>query len=232
MEELEKALRATFEDYRLSKTEKVAFRDLLEDYKHEADTLSFVRNKAFDLVNQHMQTEKIFDVGAYKWLEHIVKSIDTVRTNGLSTIRNEVYFSPGSECKNCIVSLIGNAKESVDVCVFTISDNDISDALYSAHKNNITVRIITDNDKANDLGSDVDNLRDKGLPVIKDISSNHMHHKFAVVDSRYLINGSFNWTRSASKYNNENITVLGDPELIGRFSKKFNEMWLEFGGAV
>jgi len=229
MKELERALRDTFEDYRLSKTEKVAFRDLLEDYKHETDTLSFVRNKAFDLVNQHMQTERSFDVGAYKWLEHIVKSIDSARASNLSGIKNEVYFSPGCECKNRIVSLINNARNSVDVCVFTISDDGISDALYAAHKRNVSVRIITDNDKANDLGSDVDNLRDKGLPVVKDVSPNHMHHKFAVVDSRYLINGSFNWTRSASKYNNENITVVGDADLVDKFSKKFDEMWLEFG---
>jgi len=55
-----------------------------------------------------------------------------------------------------------------------------------------------------------------------------MHYKFALVDATYLINGSFNWTRSATKYHNENITLLTDPELIKAFANKFEDMWHQF----
>ncbi len=228
MNELEKALRNTFEDYCLSKDEKYDFRELLLEHKDDANTMSFVRNKAFEIVNQHMREKNVFDSNAFKWLEQIAKTIDSVRTVQPAQIKNEVYFSPGSNCKKRIISLINNAIQAVDICVFTISDDDISDAIYSAHKRKILVRIITDNDKANDKGSDVDYLSKKGLSIVKDHSANHMHHKFALIDSTYLINGSFNWTRSASKYNNENITILTDPELTSRFSEKFEDLWREF----
>jgi mitochondrial cardiolipin hydrolase len=232
LEKLETALKETFDDYRLSKGEKHAFRELLLPYKNDAEALSFVRNRAFKLINSHMQEAKTFDSIAYKWLEHIVKLLDSVRSDKPHGLSSEVYFSPGSDCKNRIVSLINNAKKSIDACVFTISDDDISHALLSAHKRNIIVRVITDNDKANDLGSDVDRLAQQGLAVIKDISPNHMHHKFALVDDIYLINGSFNWTRSASKYNNENIVILSNDKLLEQFSRKFEEMWQEFGGVT
>ncbi len=228
MDELEKMLRNTFEDYRLAKDEKYNFRELLLEHKDDNNTISFVRNKAFEIVNQHMREKNVFDSNAFKWLEQIAKTIDAVRAVQPAQIKNEVYFSPGSNCKNRIIPLINNAKQTIDVCVFTISDDDISDAIYSAHKRKVKVRIITDNDKANDLGSDVDYLSKKGLSIIKDISTNHMHHKFALIDSIFLINGSFNWTRSASKYNNENITILTDPELTIQFSEKFEDLWREF----
>lgn len=229
MKELEKTLRKTFEDYRLSKDEKYAFRDLLQAYRDDVDILSFVRNTAFDMAGEHMRKQQTFDANAYRWLEHIIKSIDSTRASSTVGKASEAYFSPGTDCKDRIISLIDAAEKDIGVCVFTISDNDISHSLHRAHERGIPVRIITDNDKANDTGSDVEFLARKGLKVVKDRTRNHMHHKFCLVDQTYLINGSFNWTRSASKHNDENITILFDPELIEKFSRKFEEMWRAFG---
>tara|TARA_R110001592_G_scaffold341474_2_gene630581 strand:+ start:15757 stop:16116 length:360 start_codon:yes stop_codon:yes gene_type:complete len=115
----------------------------------------------------------------------------------------------------------------MDICVFTISDNNISEAILSAHKKGINVRVISDNDKANDKGSDVYYLAEKGVDVKLDTSPNHMHHKFAIFDQKVLVNGSFNWTRSASTVNEENITVLYDASLITSFTTTFESLWNE-----
>lgn len=42
---------------------------------------------------------------------------------------------------------------------------------------------------------------------------------------KILINGSFNWTRSASTVNEENITVLYDARLIALFTQEFESLW-------
>ena len=67
-----------------------------------------------------------------------------------------------------------------------------------------------------------------GLPVRMDSSENHMHHKFAVIDSKVLVNGSFNWTRSATDYNQENILVTDEPKLVSAYLEEFESLWLEF----
>ena len=46
-----------------------------------------------------------------------------------------------------------------------------------------------------------------------------MHHKFIIVDDELLLNGSFNWTVTAVKSNNENIVATSDPDLIQSFLK-------------
>ncbi len=89
----------------------------------------------------------------------------------------------------------------------------------------LAVRIITDNEKAEDEGSDIDWLRESGIPVRVDRTQYHMHHKFAVFDGELLLSGSYNWTRGAALYNDENLIVTSDPRLIAAFSKAFEKLW-------
>ena len=52
-----------------------------------------------------------------------------------------------------------------------------------------------------------------------------MHHKFAISDNKLLLNGSYNWTKSASTENNENIAVTNDINLVKSFQKEFERLW-------
>ena len=46
-----------------------------------------------------------------------------------------------------------------------------------------------------------------------------------LVDGAWLLNGSFNWTRSASVNNEENLLVTDDAVLIGAYRREFEELW-------
>lgn len=63
-------------------------------------------------------------------------------------------------------------------------------------------------------GSDVQRLKDAGIPVRHDNSRYYMHHKFCIFDEKLLANGSFNWSRQAVMYNYENIVIYDDRELV------------------
>ncbi len=56
-----------------------------------------------------------------------------------------------------------------------------------------------------------------------------MHHKFALFDGRSLLNGSYNWTRSAFTQNEENVVVGSDLRLIDIFQAQFDKMRADFG---
>ena len=59
---------------------------------------------------------------------------------------NKVSFSPGDDCLNDIIELIQSADKYLDVCVFTISDNRISDELIKAYNSGVDIRVISDNE--------------------------------------------------------------------------------------
>lgn len=224
IQELEQLLIDSLEDFKLSQDEKAVFRgfsDTLSD-----DQLRFLRNKAFDLSRGYIEEGGEKALRVHNWLDRLVKVIQPLEKK--TQIQPEAYFSPGTDCRNKIIRLIETAKQSIDICVFTISDNKITQAIFAAFKRGVVVTIISDNDKSNDRGSDIDYLSEHGVKVILDKSSYHMHHKFAVFDNRILLNGSFNWTRSATDANEENITVLADPALVLQFRERFEDLKRKF----
>eukprot|EP00033_Pygsuia_biforma_P001613 GCRY01001815.1.p1 GENE.GCRY01001815.1~~GCRY01001815.1.p1 ORF type:complete len:184 (+),score=9.04 GCRY01001815.1:98-649(+) len=151
------------------------------------------------------------------------------------------HFDPAKTCtrKNCtfshintslseLVDWLRKAKQTLDVCVFTITCDEISNVLMEIHSKGVKLRIITDDDQASSKGSDIEKFREKGMLVKTDHSPHHMHHKFAVIDGQILINGSFNWTRSAVLHNRENVVISEDPDLATTFKNEFQKLWNEF----
>jgi len=220
---IETMLRNSFEDRRLSGEEKSEILILAEQLSDEQRR--FARNRCFDIFRENLQcnSEQSNLNMATRWLERTLKCLDTP-----SVPEPDVFFSPGYECRNAIIDLCRKARHSIDICVFTISDNPLSNELVAASQRGVKIRIITDNDKALDQGSDVHDLAAKGIPVKTDNSPHHMHHKFAIIDNATLINGSFNWTRSASERNQENIMVSHHPKALSAFHRTFTNLWQAF----
>lgn len=216
----------SFEDYKLDNTERRALADQLATAELKADDLSYLRNQSFSLVQQIIR-ESGDALQALKWLEQVIKQLDKAR-GGDGEVLAESWFSPGNSCVNGIRHQLKRAVKSVDICVFTIADDDLTEAILATYKRGVKVRIITDNDKINDVGSDIDYLARQGIEIKLDNTSYHMHHKFALFDGERLINGSFNWTRSASKYNSEDITLTDDSRHVQAFSRHFEQLWHYF----
>ena len=137
----------------------------------------------------------------------------------------QAYFAPGEDCLRALEEGIQFAGSSLKICVFTLSDDRLVDALIAAHREGTEIQLLSDNDKAFDKGSDVIALAKAGLDVRVDCTPNHMHHKFMVVDSLTLFTGSYNWTRSAERYNNENLLRIDDSHLARRFEEEFQALW-------
>jgi phosphatidylserine/phosphatidylglycerophosphate/cardiolipin synthase-like enzyme len=141
--------------------------------------------------------------------------------------RSAAFFSPGHTCIHEVIRQFDLARQTCDVCVFTITDDRITEAILRAHGRGVALRIITDDEKSHDLGSDIDRLRAAGISCKMDVgNAAHMHHKFALFDRRRLMTGSFNWTRSASEQNEENLIVTPDPVLVESFGRRFEQLWL------
>ncbi|MFD2246114.1 phospholipase D-like domain-containing protein [Pontibacter ruber] len=140
-------------------------------------------------------------------------------------ITSHAFFSPGDDCLNAIVESIDEVKKTMKICVFTISDDRISEAITRAYKRGISIKIITDNNKLHDAGSDIKELAARGMEVRIDKTRSHMHHKFAIFDEARVLTGSYNWTRSAAQHNHENILITDNFSIVQDFSREFDKLW-------
>lgn len=136
----------------------------------------------------------------------------------------DIYFSPNGGADDAIIKEIDNAKTSVDVCIYTFTRQKIADALIKAKERGIKVRVIFDKRQSSIQHSKDEYLNEKDVPVYLDGKHKIQHNKFAIVDGKVLITGSYNWTKSAEKGNAENLMVIkNDAELVKKFQENFDK---------
>lgn len=218
--ELLASFEKTLKDGRFSRGEKQAIQQLMAEATLSERQLANLRNRLFKLAKTQAKSAKAQK--SFDWLESALKTISVPRSDAATA---KVFFSPGDKCLKAINSLLGVARQKVDICVFTITDNRITDTIIRAHQRGVKVRIISDNDKAHDTGSDIRRLRQAGIPLRTDRTPDHMHHKFALIDGNTALTGSYNWTRSAATRNFENILVTDDPNVVKPYQREFNHLW-------
>ncbi|MBI1182892.1 nuclease [bacterium] len=181
----------------------------------DKDTYNRTRAQLFDAVREE-------GTNLLVWLEEAMKILDRARE---ITQTSKTFFSPENSGQEALKQHLLKANSAVWVCVFTISDNELSDVLIEQHRQGRDIKVLTDNDKIYDRGSDIFGLKEAGVPVKIDETDCHMHHKFAIIDRELLVNGSYNWTRSADEFNHENLIITRDEALVRDFSKEFARLW-------
>ena len=212
----------SFREQPLSRSEKSALAEQLAIAAPDAADLAVLRSALFRQAKTAINAGNTEDI--LQWLEDMMRLLERFNEAPVSGI-TEAWFSPQSDCPGRIRSFLAQAKSTVDICVFTITDDRLTSAVLEAHARGVKIRIITDNDKAADLGSDADRFLEAGIQLRVDRTPYHMHHKFAIADRSLLLNGSYNWTRGAAESNEENFVITDDKKLVSQFSAAFEKLW-------
>jgi len=151
-----------------------------------------------------------------------------VESTSPSEVSISPYFSPHGGCTSKVISEINRAKNRIDVAVFSFTSKPIAKALIKAHNRGVKVRVIIDRGTARARNCVGPVLEAAGIPVRykKGSGGGLMHHKYGVIDGKVLLTGSFNWTMSAEKRNDENLIVIkGASEVIDAYEKNFKKLW-------
>ena len=142
-----------------------------------------------------------------------------------------VYFSPGKDPETNIVGFINACVKSLDVAMFAFSSAHICAALFDADRRGIFVRLILDGRQTmNSYSAYAKFIKSApgDIAVVVKAGRGVMHNKFAIGDGNAVITGSYNWTESARRANNENLVIIRRGSAVGKFINEFNMLWQEF----
>lgn len=142
-----------------------------------------------------------------------------------SLAKTEVYFSLYDNPQKEIIKNINQAEAFINIAMYIFTDREIALPLAKARERGVKVRLYLDKEQVDYKYSQSRFLVQKGIKTR--ISSNNyiMHNKFAIIDNRLLLTGSYNWTFSANNRNDENLMVMDDPEIIEIFQNQFVNLW-------
>ncbi len=138
-----------------------------------------------------------------------------------------VCFSPGGNCARQVVYWIGRANSSIHVLIYSFTLDSIGNALIQAKqsKPNLDIRVVWDESNVKESGSEYQKLLDAGFQIHVDHRNGLLHDKYAIIDSRIVLTGSFNWTNSANETNRENLIVLNSETVASAYEKNFQQNW-------
>jgi len=114
-----------------------------------------------------------------------------------------------------ILAAIDEAQESLFIAMYSFTDDELGQAVIEAYtKRGLDVRILLDESQADGTGGkEWPKLRAAGIPIMVEDVTGLFHHKFAVIDGRLVITGSYNWSASADEQNFENVVFIECEEI-------------------
>lgn len=144
----------------------------------------------------------------------------------------EVFFNdPGSRLQNIwtpdvvqvMVELIDSAQSSLDFAVMGFSHDEVVDAMQRAYDRGIPVRMVGDAGHLYNAGYQM--MLDRHIPMVVGNDAHIMHDKFMVVDGRFVLFSTANWTPTDLVHNSNNFAMIDSPEVAADFTAEFEQMF-------
>lgn len=122
-----------------------------------------------------------------------------------------------------MIELLDNAKESIDISMYNITPGEnkrnpvsflLKDLIEARQRGvSVTLYLNTKFDKKVKFADYLKELADAGCSINMAPKNIRLHDKLVIVDSRFVVEASTNWSISAFKSNRESATLIDSPEL-------------------
>ena len=133
---------------------------------------------------------------------------------------------PGAEIRPMVLAVLGSARTSLDVAMYTLTDTAVVGAMEAARARGVAVRVLLDpSERPSDPSAAA--LIAHGVAVRLYRSSGELlHAKVGIADGASVVLGSANWTVSGFGHNHElDVAIPGDPAIAAAFEQQFDADW-------
>jgi phosphatidylserine/phosphatidylglycerophosphate/cardiolipin synthase-like enzyme len=144
----------------------------------------------------------------------------------VSSIPVDIHFSPDDNFRSArLIPLLQQTQQSVHMLAFAFTSQEIASELVSLKQQGIEVKIVVDSGQSGQSSSQYDDLRVKKLDIRRDGQAYKLHHKVIIIDGRYVVTGSYNFSENAESRNDENSVVIDSSTIADSFEAEFADVY-------
>ncbi|HPO14044.1 MAG TPA: phospholipase D-like domain-containing protein [Candidatus Hydrogenedentes bacterium] len=137
----------------------------------------------------------------------------------------ECYFSPEDHPQKAIIREIRESRTRIDFLAFSFTSKPIAEAMADQIKNGVRVRGVVEARNASSESCMDEYLRTHGAEVHPDANDYNMHDKVMILDGETVITGSYNFSKSAEKKNDENVLIIHDAGIAETYTREFESLF-------
>ncbi|MGH7872730.1 MAG: phospholipase D-like domain-containing protein [Candidatus Binatia bacterium] len=136
--------------------------------------------------------------------------------------RVDARFSSQGSIGKAVIDAIRGAKERLSIALYGFDNTDLGDELIQLAKKGVAVKLKIDTARSasKKIVNLIERLKAGGVQVQTVAPDGRNHNKFAVIDGKRVLTGSYNWTLRSEK-NWENLLMLDCPQL----AKVYESEW-------
>jgi len=201
-------------------------------------SMNFTTSGTYDDNNNliHLRSTKLAENYTTEFEEMFVRDLfgpDTLAQtpNKSVTVDNilvETYFSPDDKPASRLATLLRGAKSSIYFLAYSFTANELGDILIAKYRSGVKVSGVMEEEQVkSNQGTEFEPFQAERMDVLLDGNFGLMHHKVFIIDEQIVVLGSYNFSASAEKRNDENLLVIYDPALAAQFLAEFQRVYAE-----
>jgi phosphatidylserine/phosphatidylglycerophosphate/cardiolipin synthase-like enzyme len=139
-------------------------------------------------------------------------------------LRVQVLFAPEDGVAAKIAERIAQASSQIRFLAFSFTHDGIGKAVLDRAKAGVSVSGVFEKTGSETRFSEHTAMKQAGLDVYQDGNPYVMHHKVFVIDGKTTVFGSFNFSDSADRDNDENALIVDDPGFTSFYLQEVDRM--------
>ena len=169
----------------------------------------------------------------------------TVKFSPDSEIKTPVRGAEDQTSNGLIGQTLGKATTGVNLALFVFSEQSLANILQGLHQYGRQIKVLIDpgfayrpySEGLDLLGVSLKEkcrveagnqpwmipIAEVGVPALP--QGDKLHHKFGIVDQRWVITGSHNWSPAANYRNDETLLVLENPAIAAHYQREFEQLY-------
>lgn len=136
-----------------------------------------------------------------------------------------VLFASEDGVLGHVIPYVEKAERSVRFMAFSFTDYPLAKAMIDRAAAGVDVAGVFEKVGSETEHAELRTLLCAAVPVRQDGNPSFLHHKLIIVDERFVITGSLNFSTNAEESNDENVIIVDNPEIAALYMQEFERVW-------